>query len=77
MTIAQPKSCSFCRKRQHEVRLLITNDAGSAAICDRCVEQAVEAVDRERAKKRKARLAPAQSVETRDQAERPKAQGVA
>jgi ATP-dependent protease Clp ATPase subunit len=56
MAPAKVLSCSFCRKRQHEVRHLVTNDTETAAICDRCTEMAVDVVDRERKKAREKRL---------------------
>ena len=56
MTATKPLSCSFCAKPQHAVRVLVLGP-GSATICDRCVELAVETVDRERKKRRDKRLA--------------------
>lgn len=62
MTVSKPLSCSFCGKPQHDVRHLVTSEIAKASMCDRCVERAVDIIDRERAKKRKARLAAGTSV---------------
>ena len=57
MTVAKPLACSFCGKPQHIVRHMVSSEIAKACMCDRCVERAVDIIDRERAKKRKARLA--------------------
>lgn len=62
MTTAKPLSCSFCKKPQHVCRHLLTSEVAEASICDRCIERAVVIIDREREKKRKARLAPQHGV---------------
>lgn len=56
MTVAKPLDCSFCRKPLQAVRILVTSDDNKAAICDRCVELAVERVDSERKRRREVRL---------------------
>lgn len=34
--------CSFCGKSSHDVRKLITNNDGTAAICEECVLKCLE-----------------------------------
>lgn len=56
MTVAKPLCCNFCGKAQHAVRHLVASNDLKIGICDRCVEVAVDVVDREREKSRNARL---------------------
>lgn len=52
-------ACGFCGRPKDAVPILIINAIGSdAAICDSCVERAVEEVDRQR-EQRRARKAEA------------------
>jgi ATP-dependent protease Clp ATPase subunit len=46
-------SCGFCGRDKDAVKILIVNAIGmDAAICDQCVERAVEEVDRQREQRR-------------------------
>lgn len=55
MTTVKPPRCGFCGKPSQDVRILIEGDHGGF-ICYRCVERAVAHVDRERTKRREARM---------------------
>lgn len=56
MTTVKPLRCGFCGKPSQEVRILVAGDKGDGLICDRCVERAVDHLDKERAKRRATRL---------------------
>lgn len=56
MTTKPSLKCHFCGKPQHEVRILIAGDHGDGLICDRCVERAVDHLDKARAKRRALRM---------------------